>query len=181
MASLSQRKAALVLKHSGIIAHQTDTIFGLACLPNDALLNRLSNIKKRPLNKTFILLASSYAQISSYVTADEKTIQTLNTPTDSPTTWLVQPAKNISHHLVGETNKIAVRITSFAPIKTLCEQVGTIASTSANISNQLPCTNAQQIRDNFGPNIDYVDPNQTSGSGKSSTIIDLSSGNIIRR
>ena len=29
MATSSQRKAALVLKHHGIIAHQTDTIFGL--------------------------------------------------------------------------------------------------------------------------------------------------------
>lgn len=181
MASLSQHKAALVLKHYGIIAHQTDTIFGLACLPNNVLLSRLSNIKKRPLNKTFILLASSYAQVSKYITADEKAIQTLNTLTDSPTTWLVQPAKNISHHLIGESNKIAVRITNFSPIKTLCEQVGAIASTSANISNQPPCTNAQQIRDSFGPNIDYVDPNQTSGTGKSSTIIDLSSGTIIRR
>ena len=177
----SQHKAACVLKNSGIVAHQTDTILGLACLPINKLLVRLSNIKKRPHDKSFILLASSYEQISSYIIADDKTSKTLRCPTKLPTTWLVQPSENISHHLLGPSHKIAIRITSYPPIKLLCEQVGAIASTSANISNQAGCTNPQQIRQMFGPNIDYVDPNQTPGTGKSSTIIDLSSGNIIRR
>lgn len=181
MASSSQHKAAIVLEHNGIIAHQTDTIFGLACLPNTLMLTRLSSIKKRPSDKTYILLASSYEQLASYIAIDKQAIDVLNVKTDKPTTWLVKPAQGISHDLIGASQRVAIRITSFSPIKNLCEQVGAIASTSANISNQKVCTQPEQIRKMFGPNIDYVDPNQTPGTGKSSTIIDLSSGKIIRR
>lgn len=181
MATLSQHQAAFVLNHSGIIAHQTDTIYGLACLPEDALLNRLSFIKNRPKSKPFILLASHIDQVINYIETDTHSIETLATQTESPTTWLVKAAKNISPQLVGKDNKIAIRLTNFPAIKTICDQVGAIASTSANISNYPVCTNVKQIRDTFGPNIDYVDQNQTPGSGKSSTIVDLSSGDIIRR
>lgn len=180
MATLSQHCAASVLKHDGIIAHQTDTIFGLACLPRKVLLNRLSCVKKRPQNKTFLLLASHLDQISDYISVSESESETLKLQTEVPTTWLVNAAENIATNLIGQNNKIAVRITSFEPIHTLCQQVGAIASTSANISNFSVCTSTNQIRTMFGPNIDYIDPNQTSGTGKSSTIIDLSSGDIIR-
>ena len=125
-------------------------------------------------------MASDYTQVAKYIVAEDKAVEILNTPTDVPTTWLVNPNKDISHHLIGQTNKIAIRITHFEPIKTLCEQVGAIASTSANISNLPACTDVQQIRMQFGPNIDYIDTHQTQGTGKSSTIVDLSSGQVIR-
>jgi len=181
MATSSQHQAAIVLKHQGIIAHQTDTIFGLACLPTHNLLSRLSKIKKRPQNKPFLLLASDIDQLISFIDVNEGEHEALSEETSTPTTWLVRAAKEISPHLTGEGYKIAVRITRYAPIDALCKKIGPIASTSANISNLDVCTDVNQIRAMFGPNIDYIDPNQTPGTGKSSTIIDLSSGNIIRR
>lgn len=181
MATSSQHLAAHVLKHWGIIAHQTDTILGLACMPKDSLLKRLSAIKKRPQNKPFLLLASHIEQVFPFIDVEDKEIETLGSITTSPTTWLVKAASDVSPHLIGADNKIAVRITSYEPINILCKQIGAIASTSANISNLAVCENSYQIRLMFGPNIDYIDPNQTPGTGKSSTIIDLSSGNIIRR
>ncbi len=181
MAVSFQSRAAFVLKQGGIIAHQTDTIFGLACLPYEKVLTRLSHIKKRPADKAFILLASSLQQISSYIADDHSAIETIARNTAKPTTWLVKPAKNISSQLIGPTHKVAVRLTEYPPVVELCQQVGAIASTSANISSYSACTHAYQARQMFGPNLDYVDPNQTPGTGQSSTIIDLSTGNIIRR
>lgn len=181
MAVSFQSRAAFVLKQGGIIAHQTDTIFGLACLPYEEVLARLSLIKKRPADKAFILLASSLKQISRYIASDQSVFDTITRDTVKPTTWLVKPANNISSHLIGPTNKVAVRLTDYPAVKELCQQVGAIASTSANISSYSACTNADQARQMFGPNLDYVDPNQAPGTGQSSTIIDLSSGTIIRR
>lgn len=181
MPSSSQKKAVNVLNNAGIIAHQTDTVFGLACLPKKQSLLRLVNIKSRDKQKSFILLASSAEQVERFIQADKYTIDLLNKPTATPTTWLVHANKNVPPQLLGSTNKVAVRITEYLPIKALCIEVGAIASTSANISNQPNCINARQVRAVFGPNIDYIDQNQTPGSGKSSTIIDLDSGNILRR
>ncbi len=181
MTSSSHINAAIVLKHSGIIAHQTDTVFGLACLPTKKLLVRLTKIKNRAAHKNFILLTSNSDQVVDFIHADEKTLQILNTPTKTPTTWLVDASSNVPPQLLGATHKVAIRISQHPSIKKLCEEAGAIASTSANISNQETCTNAQQVRAVFGPNIDFIDQNQTPGSGKSSTIIDLNSGDVLRR
>ena len=176
----SHNQAAFVISHHGVIAHQTDTVIGLACLPTEKLLARLYRIKQRPHEKSFILLASSLEQLNDFIQVDADSVSTLNTATKKPTTWLVPAKKNISLQLIGGTNKIAVRITNHPGIKSICDQVGAIASTSANISDQPVCKNTQQARKLFGPNIDYIDQNQTPGTTKSSTIIDLNSGNIIR-
>lgn len=176
----SLNQAAAVLNHHGVIAHQTDTVIGLACLPTEKLLTRLSRIKQRPHEKSFILLASSLEQLNDFIQVDANSINTLNTITKKPTTWLVPVKNNVSQQLIGNTNKVAVRITNHPGVKSICDQVGAIASTSANISNQPICKDTQQVRKLFGPNIDYIDQNQTPGTAISSTIIDLNSGNILR-
>ncbi|MFK7795230.1 MAG: L-threonylcarbamoyladenylate synthase [Gammaproteobacteria bacterium] len=180
MTDSSHNQAAVILSHDGVIAHQTDTVIGLACLPAEKLLSRLSRIKQRPPDKSFILLASSLDQLNDFIQVDIDSINTLKTATKTPTTWLVPAKSNVSQQLIGDTNKIAIRITNHKGIKSICNQVGAIASTSANISNQPVCKDIQQARKVFGPNIDYIDQSQASGTAKSSTIIDLNSGNILR-
>ena len=180
METSSHLSSAMVLKNFGIIAHQTDTVFGLACLPIESLLSRLSRIKKRDNKKSFILLASSTNQIAHFIRVDNHVLEQLNTPMTNPTTWLVEASNTAPAHLIGSTNKIAVRITQHTNIKHLCSHVGAIVSTSANISQQQTCSNAQQARAVFGPSIDYIDQNQAPSTGKSSTINDLSTGNVLQ-
>jgi len=181
MTSSSQNKAAIVLKNNGVIAHQTDTVIGLACLPTEKLLLRLSRIKQRHHQKSFILLASSLNQLNDFIQLDTNSLKTLSKETHQPTTWLVSAKNNVSQQLLGNTNKIAIRISNHHAVKSICDQVGVIASTSANLSDQPLCVDTHQVKKVFGPNIDYIDQNQTPGTGKSSTIIDLVSGNILRR
>ena len=176
----SQNKAAVVLSNNGVIAHQTDTVIGLACLPTEKLLLRLIRIKQRHHQKSFILLASSLDQLNDFIQLDTDTLKTLSKATQQPTTWLVPAKNNVSQHLLGNTNKIAVRITNHLAIKSICDHVGVIVSPSANLSDQPICKDTQQVKKVFGPNIDYIDQNQTPGTGKSSTIIDLGSSNILR-
>lgn len=181
MTSSSQGQAVSILNNGGVIAHQTDTVIGLACLPMKPQLLRLSRIKQRSLQKSFILLASSIKQLSSYVHVDDKELGILNSASKQPTTWLVTAKDNVPVQLIGETGKIAIRITDHVGVKSICHYVGAIASTSANIAGQQICSEINHVRSVFGPSIDYIDQNQTSGTAKSSTIIDLSSGNILRR
>ncbi len=180
MTDSSQNKSVVVLQNHGVIAHQTDTVVGLACLPTENLISRLCRIKQRHQHKSFILLASSLDQLDDYIQVDENILKTLDTTTQLPTTWLIPPQKNVSKQLIGSTNKIAVRISKHKGVKSICDHVGAIISTSANISDQPICRNTQQVREIFGPNIDYIDQNQTPGTGNSSTIIDLISGKILR-
>ncbi len=172
--------ASEVLRNSGIIAHQTDTVIGLACLPHVRTINRLQKLKLRSASKGFILLASSITQLTNYIQANEKELETISTVRPTPTTWLVDPNNNVPADLLGTSEKIAVRITNHPEVKALCDLVGAIVSTSANLSKQEICVDLNQVRSMFGPNIDFIQHNSTIGSGQSSTIIELSSGKVLR-
>ena len=173
-------KAAVVLKNNGIIVHQTDTVLGLACLPKEPLLQRLTQVKLRSLKKGFILLASSIEQIHDYVQVAPEFLKEIKPTSPRSTTWLVKANTNIAASLIGETHKVAVRLTDHQSIKLICEKVGAIASTSANLSSLNTCSQLEQARNMFGPQIDYLEPIICPGSNQASRIIDLASGNIIR-
>ncbi len=181
MASLSISHAVDVLNNFGIIAHQTDTVIGLACLPEERLLQRLQSLKLREENKSFILLASSLDQINHLVRTDSSVLQTLNSKTKKPTTWLVNASEETPVSFLGNTGKVAIRITQHPDVKQLCDHVGAIISTSANLSNQQTCLDLNQVRAIFGPRIDFVQSNPTPGTGQSSTIIELDSGKVLRK
>ena len=181
MASTSLFSAIEVLNNLGIIAHQTDTVIGLGCLPNDKLLNRLQKLKLRPEYKSFILLASSLDQVKNFIQADQTELQKLTLISKKPTTWLVNASKGVPVSLLGDTGKIAIRITQHPDIKILCDHAGAIASTSANLSRQQICHDLNHVRTMFGPRIDYIQKDPTPGTGQSSTIIDSSSGKVLRQ
>ena len=180
MAGTITTRAIKMLKHDAIIAHQTDTVYGLACVPKEKLLRRLSDIKHRQQKQGFILLASHVSHLAGYIRCTQKELDILNEKQDRPTTWLVNSSDNVAPSLLGATGKIAVRVTSHQTIQLISESLGAIASTSANISNLQTCSNADQIRKMFGPCIDHVESVGIEGTGLASKIIDLQTGQVIR-
>ena len=52
----------------GVIAHPTDTIYGLGCLANNTIaIQKMSDLKKRDEKKGFILLASDISYLLPYI------------------------------------------------------------------------------------------------------------------
>ena len=169
-----------VLSQGGIIAHQTDTVFGLACLPQEANLQRLARLKQRDIGRGFILLASSCQQLNSFIECTPDELKQLNYPHTYPTTYLVNAKPHLPASLIGQHSKIAVRITQHPTISEICYKIGPIASTSCNISQQDICNDAHVCRTLFGPHIDYIETVFITGTGQASRIIDLSTQKILR-
>ncbi|MDD5191177.1 MAG: Sua5/YciO/YrdC/YwlC family protein, partial [Dehalococcoidales bacterium] len=65
-AMLSQVKQAVaILKHGGVVAYPTDTIYGLGAVMNDqTAVQRIFEIKDRPKGMALPLLLSDVSQIS---------------------------------------------------------------------------------------------------------------------
>ena len=180
MASDTTSCATLVLTANGLIAHYTDTVLGFACLPKEHLLRRLARIKHRPNSKGFILLASSSQQLSQYINCNSTELAKVDLPQPNPTTWLVNSSNMAPQSLLGTSNKIAIRLSNNPDIKAICDKVGAIVSTSANLSGQAICADLMTVRKIFGPNIDYLHLAENIGTHRPSTVIDLESGKIIR-
>ena len=127
------------------------------------------------------MLASSYQQLSKYLAYSSSDLAKIDLSQPKPTTWLVKSNEITPPSLLGTSKKIAVRITQHADIQSICNRVGPIVSTSANLSGQPICKDLTAVRKIFGPSIDYLCITNDIGTHQPSTVIDLDSGTVIRK
>jgi len=178
----SIRHAAHIIKHGGIIAYPTDTIYGLGCDPyNLCAVEKLNNIKQRPADKQFILLAGHIEQLKPLLLIsdkDEKAI-TLNT---EPTSWVVDAKPGTPPWLLSNRNTLTVRISKHADVIKLCHTLGhAIISTSANPAGKPPAKNALELHKYFQHVVDKIILSDKKLTGRASKIIRLCDNHVIRQ
>ncbi len=152
-------KAALCIQHGGIVGYPTEGVFGLGCDPlNSAALERLIDLKQRDSNKGLIIIAAHRKQLDPYIAAVDPAIEKrLNEFWPGPVTWILKSSATASALLTGNRSTVATRVTSHATAAELCIAAGhAIVSTSANLSGQPSCKDAQAVADCFGNQIDYL-------------------------
>ena len=170
---------ALNYLRKAIIAHPTDTIYGLACLANNpSAIKALINLKQRDLDKGFILLASDVGYVLPYIdeNLDIALIKKLRQHTAVPTTYLVPKSASTSSLISGSSDLVAVRITSDPLVRYFCENTeSALISTSANLSGQKVASNMAELKAYFNQSLAYALPPNKYNS-QPSIIIDLLTG-----
>jgi L-threonylcarbamoyladenylate synthase len=179
--NFSIRHAAHIVKHGGIIAYPTDTIYGLGCDPyNRDAVETIAHIKQRPLNKQFILLASDIEQLRSLIRISREQEDTIAQCTEA-TSWIVTASKNAPDWLIASDGTLTIRITQYDQVQKLCSALGhAIISTSANISGKTPAKNSLELHKYFHNRVDKILVYNKQQDGKPSRIIRLSDNQIIR-
>lgn len=176
-------QATAIIQHGGVIAYSTDTVLGLGCDPNHRnAVERILWLKQRGIEKGLILLvanANAMEKFSQPLSNEQRSTITAVSPT-TPISWLVPARHSAPAWLTGEHDRVAMRISQHPLTNKLCESVGAIVSTSANFSNYPNADNAQQLRDWFGPYLDYVIIGE-AGTGMPSEIRDLIYGKLLRK
>jgi len=177
-------QAVLTLAAGGIIAYPTEAVIGLGCDPqNEKAIKKLLIIKKRSIEKGFILIAANIEQLTPYIhTLDEQTRNRILPSWPGPTTWLLPARPNVSRLLRGEHDTIAVRITNHPLAKKLCEQWGNaLISTSANISEQPAVHNIEIVKTIFSGQVNYYMNGDVGALAQPTEIKDGQTGKIIRQ
>jgi len=179
MISMIEKKLALHHLMNGVIAHPSDTVYGLACLAiNPSAIKELIDLKKRDLDKGFILLASDVEYVLPYIDAnlDVNLINRLGQLTSVPTTYLVPKSESASSLISGSSDLVAVRITSNPLVCYFCENTGSaLISTSANLQGQKVASNMTELKAYFNESLSYALPPNKYNS-EPSIIIDLVTG-----
>ncbi|MGJ8694068.1 MAG: L-threonylcarbamoyladenylate synthase [Thalassotalea sp.] len=177
--------AVEVFQQGGIIAYPTEAVFGLGCDPdNQAAVEKLLEIKQRPIEKGLILLAANYSQLLPYVDdakiPQDKRFSVLSRWPDGITQVL--PAnQNIAKYLTGKFSTIAVRVTSQPDVVALCKVTNKpIVSTSCNLTGGEPAKTYQTIDEQLQTQIDFIIQGETLGYTQPSTIIDGLTGETFR-
>jgi len=175
------RAAAKAIKNQGVIAYPTESVFGLGCLPlSEHAVSKLLQLKRRPVEKGLILIASKLEQLEHFTLLDDADRKKINAQ-NTATTWLVNKSEQTPEWISGKHKKVAVRVSTHPIVKALCDEVeGAIVSTSANTSTAKAATSILQVRQYFPVELDYYLAGETGDIVTATQIIDIETMKVIR-
>ena len=175
------QRAARILQSGGVVAYPTEGVFGLGCLPDNAVaVDRILQIKERDPAMGLALIAADLAQLDHWVRLPDNGPQ-LTSSDDEPVTWVVPATDNVPVWISGAHDGVAVRLTTHPVARALCNAAeSAIVSTSANVSGRPPARNSFVLRRGFQALVDYIVPGECGPASGPSEIRDLQTGKILR-
>ena len=183
MPSNQIKEAVQILQQGGVIAYPTEAVYGLGCDPdNHQAVEKLLAIKQRSRDKGLILIAADFQQLRPYLAEIDSSLKAkILTTWPGPVTWLWPAKPAVSSLLRGAHETIAVRVTAHPVAAALCLTFGgPVVSTSANLSSKPPTRTVEEVRSQFGDQLDYVLEGEVGGLSRPSQIRDAVTGEIIR-
>ncbi len=165
-----------------VVACPAEAVWGLSCDPfNPAAVAKLLTMKRRDFTKGLIVAAADEAQLAPVLaTISDSVHRELSLSWPGPNTWLLPNNDVFPAWITGESDEVAVRVTSAPALIALCRAVGhPLVSTSANPSGALPAKFAFQVARYFGPKFPRC-RGSVDLSAKPSTIRRAATGEVLR-
>ena len=174
------RFAGEVIRHGGLVAFPTETVYGLgADALNQQAVKNIFNAKERPADNPLIVHVSCIDEVKRIAKSTPKIAQVLMDAFWPGPLTLVLPRKNIVPDVTtGGLDTVAVRMPDHPVALGLIKEAGVpIAAPSANTSGKPSPTTAQHVMDDLGGKIDMIIDGGRVVIGVESTVIDVT-GNI---
>lgn len=165
-------KAGEVLKRGGVVAHPTETCYGLAVdiFSRDAVA-RLYELKKMSLEKPVSVLLSSLEEAQKYGEFSAKAIELAKKYWPGPLTIIVPRSKFLPEWINPGATTVGFRVSSYSLCKKLLKAfAGPITTTSANIHG-LP--QAYSVEDLGALKVDFILNGGKIVSTPPSTIVEV--------
>lgn len=175
-------RAAQCIRKGGVIAYPTEAVWGLGCDPwNEQAVQRILDIKQRPMHKGLILVAADIGQLTwllEGLTTEQR--QLLEDSWPGPNTWLVPHHDRVPKWISGRHASVAVRVSDHPLVQELCRLTGPLVSTSANPTKHPAATSRLHVEQYFHNQLDAVLNAPLGQMQQPSTIRDLVSGRTLR-
>lgn len=170
------RRACHALTMGRVIAHPTETLFGLAADPfNPVAVQHLLRLKGREVGKGFILLVPDQEGVLSLIQPPSPLAQRLMSVFWPGPLTLVLPARSgLPAVVTGDSGFVAVRHSSSPLVEQLmqCWQKPLI-STSANPAGHAPACSAEEVRRYWGEAVAVVLEGSTAKEALPSTVLQV--------
>lgn len=151
-------KAVEFLAQGKTILYPTDTIWGLGCdATSQKAVEKIFRIKKRPEQKSLIILLDTEQKIEQYVKDVPQLAYDLIRNYTSPLTIIYPNSRGLAKNVVAEDKSIAIRVVKEAFCRKMIERFGKpIVSTSANVSGEPAPLSFSKISDEVKQTVDHV-------------------------
>jgi len=173
------RQAVEIIRAGGVVVLPTDSAYALACQVGDAaLLERVRRIRGVDDRHHFTLLCRDLSEIGTYARVDNSQYRLLKATTPGPYTFILEGTKELPRRVLHPKRKtIGLRVPEHAVVSALLAELDgpMLSSTLILAGEELPMTDAEEIRDRLGKLVDLVIEAGYCGP-EATTVIDLTSG-----
>lgn len=183
MASIWQlNHTAQIIASGGVVAYPTEAVWGLGCDPwNQNAVFKLLALKKRSVEKGLILIGASIKQFDFLLyDLSQDQLNLLQQSWPGANTWLVPHHNRVPYWVCGDHDMVAIRVPGHKIARKLCQQVGPIISTSANIATYPAAKTRLMVEYYFHAKLDAVLNGALGGAKNPSRICELATGKLIR-
>jgi L-threonylcarbamoyladenylate synthase len=167
-------QAIAATRRGELIVFPTDTVYGIAALPDDpAATDRLFDAKRRPRDLTLPVLVGSLADARDVGVLDDRAGRLAAALWPGPLTLVVPRApRSASWELGGDSGSVGVRIPDH-PLARAVLAAGPLATTSANRSGEPPATTCDELHAAFGDDVALYLCDEQPLVGRASTVVSL--------
>lgn len=145
------------LKAGKTILYPTDTIWGVGCdATNSKACDKVYAAKKRPKNKSLIVLVDTVDRLKDYVVNVPAIAYDLIKAAKKPLSIIYAESKNLARN-VSSDKTVCIRVVNHDFCKEVIRQLGKpITSTSANLSGQPSAVTYSDITEEMKQSVDYT-------------------------
>jgi L-threonylcarbamoyladenylate synthase len=162
--------ALQALGAGAVIAIPTDTVYGVAAMPQFA--HRLFEVKRRPERVDLPVLVADIAAAESIAVFDDAARALAEKHWPGALTLVVRRRPGFTADLGEHADTVGVRAPNHDVVLALLRLTGPLATTSANLHGQPPLTSAAAVRKVFSEDEVAVVIDGGTCDGQPSTVLD---------
>lgn len=170
-------KCASILKKGSLAALPTETVYGLAANAFlDSAVKKVYRLKKRPKKNPLIVHFDSLASLKKETLNNKYLDKLYKEFSPGPLTYVlkINPNSKISKKLLNQNGTLACRVPANKYFRKIIKLSGApLAAPSANISNNISPTSAQDVYEEFKTKIKFILDGNKSKVGIESSVINL--------
>jgi L-threonylcarbamoyladenylate synthase len=170
---IALKHAVDVLRHGGLVAFPTDTVYGLASLPFDrSSIDRLFTAKGRNSNRAIAILIGELEDLGAITPGLGEVGKRLAECFWPGPLTLVVPRNPALPDVISPNDTIGVRMPDHPVALALLRSIGPLAVTSANLSGYENPNTAEQVMDQLNGRIHLIMDGGATMGGIPSTVVD---------
>ena len=170
-----------IIRSGGLIVYPTDSCYALgACLGDRRAAERIRRLRGAGKGHHFTLVCRDLSEISAYARLDKWAYRMLRSLTPGPYTFVLRATREVPRRLQNpKRHSIGIRVPDHPIAQGILAALGepVMSSTLLLPGDDIPLTDAQEIRDRLERHVDLIVDGGSCGI-EPSTVLDLSEDDV---
>lgn len=149
-----------IIRAGGVVAYPTDSGYALGChLGEKKAIDKIKWLRSLDDKHNFTLVCSDLSEIGTYAKVDNAVFRLLKAHTPGAYTFILNATTEVPRLLLHPKRRsIGVRVPDHAITHALLAALGEplMSVTLIPVGDELPMTDAEEIRDRFGAHLDLI-------------------------